>query len=232
MVVCVPKVLVVGHYCTYEGREPDESAVQKIKDWPACRDLTDVQAFLGTCGVLQIFVKNYATRAHLLVNLTRKDVLFQFGPDQQFAMDDLKLAIMNSPALRLIDYECGHKVILAVDSSHIAVGFILSQIGTDDKRYPSRFRSISWNEREFRYSQVKLELFGLFRALQSYRLWLVGLPRFDVEVDAKYIKGMLNNPDVVPNAAINRWIAGILLFDFELVHIPAERHMAPDGLSR
>ncbi|KAI0323305.1 hypothetical protein GY45DRAFT_1211434, partial [Cubamyces sp. BRFM 1775] len=53
-----------------------------------------------------------------------------------------------------------------------------------------------------------------------------------LEVDAKYIKDMLNNPDLQPNATINRWIQGILLFDFELRHVPAERHKGPDALSR
>jgi hypothetical protein len=31
---------------------------------------------------------------------------------------------------------------------------------------------------------------------------------------------------------INRWIAGILLFDFKLVHVPAIHHTAADGLSQ
>jgi hypothetical protein len=53
-----------------------------------------------------------------------------------------------------------------------------------------------------------------------------------VEVDAKYIKGMLNNPDIQPNAAMNRWIAGILMFDFTLKHVPGSKHQGPDGLSR
>jgi hypothetical protein len=52
-----------------------------------------------------------------------------------------------------------------------------------------------------------------------------------VEVDAKYLKGMLNNPDIQPNATINRWIAGILLFNFKLIHIPAIHHTAADRLS-
>ena len=50
-------------------------------------------------------------------------------------------------------------------------------------------------------------------------------------MDAKYIKGMLNHPTLHPNDAINQWIAAILLFDFELVHIPAEKHTGADGLS-
>jgi len=51
-------------------------------------------------------------------------------------------------------------------------------------------------------------------------------------MDAQFVKGMLSNPDVQPNATINRWIAAILLFNFKLVHIPAEKHHGPDGLSR
>ena len=41
-----------------------------------------------------------------------------------------------------------------------------------------------------------------------------------VEVDAKYIKGMLNNPDLQLLATINHWIVTILLFSFTLKYIP------------
>jgi hypothetical protein len=51
-------------------------------------------------------------------------------------------------------------------------------------------------------------------------------------MDAVFIQGMLNNPDIQPNAVTNRWIAAILLFDFKLVHVLAEKHQGPDGLSR
>ena len=43
---------------------------------------------------------------------------------------------------------------------------------------------------------------------------------------------MLNNPDIQPNNAMNRWIASILLFDFDLVHVLGPQHRGPDGLSR
>jgi hypothetical protein len=51
-------------------------------------------------------------------------------------------------------------------------------------------------------------------------------------MDAKFIRGMLNEPDLQPNAAMNRWIQGILLFDFNLVHVPASHFARPDALSR
>ena len=53
-----------------------------------------------------------------------------------------------------------------------------------------------------------------------------------MEVDAQYIKGMLNKLDLHPNAAMNQWIAAILMFNFKLVHVPGAKHKGPDGLSR
>jgi len=58
---------------------------------------------------------------------------------------------------------------------------------------------------ESRYSQPKLELFGLYRVLRHWRLYIIGVKNLIVEVDAKFIKGMLNEPDLQPNAVINRW---------------------------
>jgi hypothetical protein len=147
-------------------------------------------------------------------------------------MNTLKSAIIESLAIRPINYESGQEVILAVDSSYIACGWILLQLDNEGRRRPSRFGSITWNERESRYSQAKIELYGLFRALKAAKVWLIGLKTFTIELDAKYIKGMLRNPDIHPNAAVNRWITGISMFDFKLRHVPGEKHAGPDGLSR
>ena len=63
-------------------------------------------------------------------------------------------------------------------------------------------------------------------------MYMVGLENFMVEVDAKYIKGMINNVDIQPSATINRWIARILLFDFKLRHVSAKDQALADGLSQ
>jgi hypothetical protein len=146
-------------------------------------------------------------------------------------MQALKEAIINSPALIPIDYTADHTVYLAIDSSTWRVGWILSQDCTDGQRHPLRFGSISWNEREARYSQAKIELYGLFCTLCALRFHLVGIHNLVVEMDALYIHGMLNNPDLQPNATINRWITAILLFNFKLNHVSAEKQHGPDGLS-
>src|SRR5271156_331349 len=231
--LCAEEITVLGHRCTREGRLPDKSRLAKIINWGPCKDLTDVRAFVGTIGVCRLFIKNFAHRAHHLVKLTRKGAEWEFGPQQQAAMDDLKQALLSSPALRPINYKSDSPVILSVDTSYIAIGFILSQCNPDNPRlrYHSRFGSITLNDRESRFSQPKLELYGLYRALRALKLYLIGVRNLIIEVDAKYIKGMLGNPDIAPSASINRWIMSILMFHFTLVHVPGICH-GPDGLSR
>ena len=230
--LAVPEVIVLGHKCTYEGHIPDESKVTKVRTWLPCKTVSDVRAFLGTAGTMRIWIKDFSLIARPLVDLTRKDADFVWQDEHDRAMEQLKTAIITSPALIPIDYKSERKVYLAVDSSFRAVGWILSQDCEDGQRRPSRFGSIGWNERESRYSQPKIELYGLFRTLRALRMHIVGVTNLVVEMDAQYVHGMLSNPDVQPNAAINRWIAAILLFDFKLVHVPAKKHHGPDGLSR
>ena len=150
LAVCVEEIIVVGHRCTYTGRLPDKDNAATIRNWGPCKSLSDVRAFLGTVGVCRIFIRNFAHRAHHLVKLTRKDIPFEFGPDQIAAQEDLKKAVLESPALRAIDYTSDSPVILAVDTSYIAVGFHLCQCDPNNSRirYYNRFGSITLNDRE------------------------------------------------------------------------------------
>ena len=71
-------------------------------------------------------------------------------------------------ALKPLDYESESLVILAVDTSYITVRYFLCQCMEEDERRRnySRFGSITLNEWEARFSQPKLEIYGLYRALK------------------------------------------------------------------
>src|SRR5712691_4703337 len=169
-----------------------------------------------------MFILHFAKRANPLVKLTRKNVPFEFSLEQKAAQEDLKQALLNSPALRPINYSIDSPVVLAVDTSSIAVSFYLCQADTENpkKRYFARFGSIVLNEQEQHFSQPKLELYGLFRALCAYKIFIVSVWNLIVEVDTRYIRGILNNPDIAPFASLNRWIVSILTFHFKLRHVP------------
>ena len=122
---------------------------------------------------------------------------------------------------------------MAVDTSWIAVGFGVFQEKEGDlkQRIYGKLGSITLNEREARFSQLKRELYGLMRALQANKNWLIGCRKLMVETDAKYLKGMLSNSEVGPNATIMRWIEDVLLYHFTLRHVPG-RTFSVNGLSR
>jgi RNase H-like domain found in reverse transcriptase len=230
--ICRPEVIIVGHKCTPEGRLPEDDRVEKIQNWPIPTTPKEIRGFLGLCGTVRIWIKDYSLITRPLVALYKKGAEFIWTEECTQAFNTLKDLVSSPPALHPIDYSSDQPVIMSVDTSQIAVGFILSQVDDKGKRRPARYGSLPMNEREARYSQPKLELYGLYRALRHWRIHIIGVKKLTVEVDAKYIKGMLKEPDLQPNAAMNRWIQGILTFDFELVHVPAIKFKGPDALSR
>ena len=168
-----------------------------------------------------------------LTALTCKDAPFEWGQAQASAQEDLKNALLTCPTLKPLNYESGAPVILTVDTSTIAIGYFLCQCNPENpkKRTYTCFSSITVNEREVHFSQLKLKLYGLFCTLCTLKHYLIGIQNLIVEVDAHYIKGMLNNPDIDPSVTINCWILSILTFHFTLAHIHGTMH-SPSGPSR
>ena len=232
-ILCAAEIMVVGHLCTYEGRKPTPDKVQVILNWGPCQNVSDVRAFMGTMGLLRIYISDYANRAQHIQKLLRNNATFEWGPDQEESMEALKDGVRNAHCVTPLDYTHPGAIVLAVDTSWRAVGFYIYQEDPTDKKHKryARFGSILLSEREQRFSQPKRELFGLLRALTACYYWLVGSRNLVIETDAKYIKGMLENPGMGPNATINRWIDQILMFHFELRHV-AGKTFGPDGLSR
>jgi len=203
--ICLPEVLIIGQTCNAEGRSPDTTKVDKILNWPPLSSPKEARQFLGLCGTVRIWIPNYSSLVRPLTELFRKGVEFIWNERRQAAFEEIKTLIASAPALRPIDYTTDNPVVLSVDSSRDAAGMILSQLSDDGKtKYPARYGSLPLDETASRYSQPKLELYGLFKALRHWRIYIIGVKKLIVEVDAKYIKGMLNEPDIQPNATINR----------------------------
>jgi len=232
-VICADAIQVLGHQCDYEGRKPTEDTIGVIMRWAKCDNISDVRSFLGITGVLRAYIPSYGIRARELQKLTKKNVNFVWGPEQIKSMELLKEGVRQAKAIRPLDYEGQGNIVLAVDSSYIGIGFYIYQEDANDpkRHHYAKFGSKLMNDREARFSQPKRELFGMKEALRVNKKLLFGVRKLIVETDAKYIKGMLQNPDMMLTATINRWIDEISLFQFTLRH-KAGATFGPDGLSR
>ena len=108
----------------------------------------------------------------------------------------------------------------------IAISYYLCQEDSENprKHIYNRFGSITLNDHKRCFSQLKLELYGLYHALHTLQLCIIGVQNLIVETNVRYIKGMLQNPDIQPSASMNRWIVSILMFHFTLVHVRGAVH--------
>jgi len=147
----------------YKGQEPDATMVEKVLRWPEYKNVSEVRGFLGMTGTVQNWIRGFAEVADPLTKLTRvtKGEFF-WGEKQKLAMKEMKERVATCKAIRPIDHSLSFEVILSVDTSVIAVGFILAQRDVEGRRRPAKFGSIAWNKRISKYSQSKLELYGLF----------------------------------------------------------------------
>src|SRR6266446_8951555 len=98
------EIMVVGHMCSYEGRVPTIERIKVIMDWAPCIDQSQLRAFMGTIGVLRIFIPNFSRRAKDLTKLLRMKIPWEWGVDQDEGMRALKEGCLVVKALKPIDY--------------------------------------------------------------------------------------------------------------------------------
>ena len=231
MQLCKSEIEIVGHQCSAKGREPVDNHVKKILKWPTPINLKEVRGFVGLCGTVRIWIKDFSQITRPLVELSKKGVPFHWDKEQEDAFNKLKELVTQAPAIRPIDYTSKRPLILSVDTSIHGVGFILSQEDEQGRRVPAHYGSLPLTPTQQQYGQTKLELYGLYRALQRFRSHITGVRKLVVETDAAGIIGMLKKPHELPSP-IDQWATGILQFTFKLIHVPAYRHKGPDALSR
>ena len=65
-----------GHVFTKDGLKPSPDKVTAIKEYRVPENKEAVRSFLGMAGCLDNFIKNYATVAAPLYQLTRKETKF------------------------------------------------------------------------------------------------------------------------------------------------------------
>ncbi len=100
------------------------------------------------------------------------------------------------------------------------------------KKHPSRFESGIWSPPEKKYDTTKKECRGILKALKKVRYWLYGI-KFILEKDANFLVAQLNRSGTdLPGALVTKWIAWIRFFDFDVRHIPGNKHTTADGFLR
>ena len=151
---------VLGHVISAEGIKPDPSKTEAMCQAPLLTNVLEIRSFLGTCGYLAKFIPNYAETVEPLRRLTRKGVKWQWGNEQNNAIETLKKALSSEPVLACFKLE--NPTFVVADASPVGLGAVLLQKQDDlESVKPIAYVSRSLSQTERRYSQIEREALRL-----------------------------------------------------------------------
>jgi len=102
---CVWKVRKIGFLGVVigpNGIEMEKEKVDRVLSWPELKNMKDVRKFLGLTNYYRRFIKDFTQVARPINVLTRKDVNWQWGVEQQKAFDELKRVFTTKPVLAVM----------------------------------------------------------------------------------------------------------------------------------
>ncbi len=223
------KVHYLGHLIGQGQIEPDEGKIKSVRDYPTPATKKDVRAFLGLVGYYRRFIRQFATTATPLTDLTKKA-----RPDKviwtkecEAAFDDLKAALQRKPVLMVA--EPTRPFVLQTDASNYGLGAVLSQGGDDGYEHPVAYASRKLLPREVKYATVEKECLAIVWAIKFFYVYLYG-QAFTVETDHQpllWLNRMKNT-----NPRLTRWSLQLQPYRFQLKYRKGSENSNADGLSR
>ena len=119
----------LGFLVTSSGVCPDPAKVKAVENWPLPSTVTEVRSLLGFANYCRRFIKNFASIASPLTELTRASVPFpaQLSADAVASFDALKLALTSAPLLILPKVGPDAEFAMYTDASTLAIGAVLMQ---------------------------------------------------------------------------------------------------------
>ena len=170
----------LGHILSPSGVRPDPRKVQLVQDWPS--PLTSVKAveqFLGLANYFRKYIRGFGAVTAPLTRLKRKNMPFMWTDECETSFQYVKDALTSAPVLAPPDTSANAPQFEVIcDASGDGIGAALFQ----DKQVIA-FEGRKYRPAECNYTVGEQELLAVVHALQVWRCYLEGAPRFKVITD-------------------------------------------------
>ncbi|XP_046581664.1 uncharacterized protein K02A2.6-like [Haliotis rubra] len=155
----------LGHVLSEKGVSPAEDKVRAVLEAREPSNTKEIRSFLGLVNFNGRYIENLSTVSEPLRRLTRSNVKFVWGPEQQASFNQLKKCLTSANVLGYFDKNAPTQVI--ADASPVGIGAVLVQEQRGVHRVIS-YASKSLSDIERRYSQTEKEALALVWAWKWY----------------------------------------------------------------
>jgi hypothetical protein len=163
-----------------------------------------------------------------LRRLLQKDVKFEWGLDQDKALQKLKDALLSDVVLIFPDLN--ERFYLQVDGSKTPIGHTLLQMKDGMKR-PVAFGGRSFEQYEQKLSACQSEPLAILHAIQTNHQFLANRKPFTILSDHCSLK-LIKDPRLSTSPKLVRYSLLLQTLNFDVVHIKGKYNVLADFLSR
>jgi hypothetical protein len=229
----VPALKALGCVINSQGKWIDPDRVLSLLRIEPAGNLKQLKQLLGSLNFVRQWIAHAATTCAPLTDLLKKNAKFEWGPEQDEALEKLKKEVQCSECLANIDPKL--PVYLRPDASNVgcaAVLFQMIEVLENDAKI-QRPRAIAYASRRFsaaerKWSTAEGEAFAIKWSMQMFQPLIQCLPVI-IESDHANHRFMYSSQT---SAKIQRWRMYLEQFDYEIRHIPGKDQEVADGLSR
>ncbi|MBW0504054.1 hypothetical protein O181_043769 [Austropuccinia psidii MF-1] len=136
----------------HSKEEKFQKKINKIQNWPTPLNKKEIRGLLGLCAYVKMFIENFSQVASPLRKLKREDGDWDWDQKFEEAFHKLRRIVGEEITPKKLDYYKGAgKIKLAVDSSYISSGAVLTQEDKEGKGRPVFYESITSSTLESKY---------------------------------------------------------------------------------
>ena len=174
-------------------------------------------------------MQSFAFITKPLTNVTKDDVKFNWGQEQNAAFESLKSYMSMEPILKAPDF--GRTWYIITDACDIGIAAWLGQ------RYDGKIHPVAYFSRQLRKAEVslqrdamELECLAILEGLKKFRPLVWG-QRIVIMSDKSALQWLLSR-STYKSARLTRWAMAVQGFNAQILHLPGTLNRVADALSR
>ena len=206
--------------------KPSPTNLKKISRFPVPKTVKALQSFLGLVNFNRRFIKEIAQKTAPLNKLTSTKSKFTWTNVHQKAFDNIKKELAEALSLNIPDWS--RKFIIKTDTSKIAVGAVLCQIGDNGETRTLGYHSETLSKAGRNWSTTERELYGIISASRRWKTYCCDKITF--VSDHEPLKTISQQKD--PRGKIGHWILELENLDYQIKYIKGSENTEADYMSR